>query len=236
MIPEQPEERRALIGEYVLGLLDEAQTREVAELIERDQDAARMALAWQAHWLEVSDQLSPAMPSAALWPRIRQSIAVSHRHKDPLSRRIWNSLGLWRLTSAALAFALLLSVLPWLLPEDAASPVYTVVLQEPGQAADPGWVVRINERGDLQLDPLVRDSIPADRSVQFWTLVDPADGPRSLGLVEPGQPFSLSADQIGQVQPGQLFELTLEPAGGSPLSRPTGEVLYIGRAVVASAE
>lgn len=236
MIPEQPEERRALIGEYVLGLLDEAQTAEVDELIEHDRDAARIALEWQAHWLALSDELPAVPPSAALWPRIRQSIAVRDSQPETITQRIWNSLGLWRLTSAALAFVLLLSVVPALLPEDPASPAYTVVLQQPGQAADPGWVIRVNQDGDLHLDPLVSDSIPADRSVQFWTLVDPADGPRSLGLVQPGQPYSLSAEQIGRVEPGQLFELTLEPAGGSPLSRPTGEVLYIGRAVVASAE
>ena len=70
--------------------------------------------------------------------------------------------------------------------------------------------------------------------MQFWTLIDPAIGPRSLGLVEPGKPLQLSAEQIGAVQPGQLFELTLEPAGGSPKDRPTGKVLYIGRAVMAS--
>ena len=29
----------------------------------------------------------------------------------------------------------------------------------------------------------------------------------------------------------QLFELTLEPEGGSPLDRPTGPVLFLGRTV-----
>jgi anti-sigma-K factor RskA len=38
--------------------------------------------------------------------------------------------------------------------------------------------------------------------------------------------------QIGAVEAGQLFELTLEPIGGSPLEKPTGPVLYIGRAVL----
>lgn len=234
MIPEQPAERQALIGEYVLGLLDDEQAEEVRQLIARDQSAARLALEWEARFLELSDQLPAAEPSPALWPRISKSITKGSPRSDTLSERFWNSLGLWRLTSAALAFGLLLSLMPWLVPDDPTSPAFTVVLQAPGEAASPGWVVRVDERGDLHLDPLVSDSIPADRSVQFWTLLDPADGPRSLGLVKPGQPYSLSAEQIGQVQPGQLFELTLEPAGGSPLDRPTGEVLYIGRAVVAS--
>lgn len=236
MIPEQEAERRALIGEYVLGLLDGEQAEEVRQLLADDPNAARIALEWESHWLELTDRLPEAQPSAAVWPRIAGSIKPSQRTDPTLAQRFWESLGLWRLTSAALAVALVLSVMPWLLREAPPAPLYTVVLQAPGEAASPGWVIRVDDRGDLELEPLVSDSIPGDRSVQFWTLIDPAEGPRSLGLVEPGQPYRLSAEEIGQVQPGQLFELTLEPAGGSPLDRPTGEVLYIGRAVIASAD
>ena len=99
------------------------------------------------------------------------------------------------------------------------APVYTVVLQAPGEAAQPGWRITVADNGDLQLTPLAQQAdYRADRSVQFWTLENNAEGPRSLGLVEPGRS-------------GQLFELTLEPPGGSPEPRPTGPVLFIGRAV-----
>jgi anti-sigma-K factor RskA len=235
MITQQPGERRALIGEYVLGLLDEAEAAEVRELIEHDSEAAQMALQWQQHFLELSDQLPPQAPSAQLWQRLQDSLgltpAVSHVNSW---LAWWQNLTTWRLTSAALALALLVVLLPDLWRSDTVGSSYTVVLQAPGEAAKPGWVVHIDGEGGLRLQPLLDDQIPADRSVQFWTLIDPAIGPRSLGLVEPGKPLQLSAEQIGSVQPGQLFELTLEPAGGSPKDRPTGKVLYIGRAVMAS--
>lgn len=235
MITQQPAERRALIGEYVLGLLDEAEAAEVRELIEQDAEAAQMALQWQQHFLELSDQLAPQTPSAQLWQRVQASLGLT-----PAVQRVngwirwWQSLATWRLTSAALALALLIAVVPDLWRSDPAASRYTVVLQAPGEAAKPGWVVHVDGDGSLRLQPLLEDQIPADRSVQFWTLVDSAIGPRSLGLVEPGKPFTLPAEQVGAVQPGQLFELTLEPAGGSPENRPTGAVLYIGRAVMAS--
>jgi anti-sigma-K factor RskA len=235
MIPQQPAERRALIGEYVLGLLDEAEAAEVRELIERDSEAAQMALQWQQHFLELSDQLPPQTPSTQLWQRLQDSLSLT-----PTVSRVnvwltwWQSLATWRLTSAALAFALIVALMPNLWRTDMPGNSYTVVLQAPGEAAKPGWVVHVDGTGSLRLQPLLEDQIPADRSVQFWTLIDPAIGPRSLGLVEPGKPLQLSAEQIGAVQPGQLFELTLEPAGGSPKDRPTGKVLYIGRAVMAS--
>lgn len=235
MIPQQPAERRALIGEYVLGLLDEAEAAEVRELIERDSEAAQMSLQWQQHFLELSDQLPPQTPSTQLWQRLQDSLSLT-----PTVSRVnvwltwWQSLATWRLTSAALALALIVALMPNLWRTDMPGNSYTVVLQAPGEAAKPGWVVHVDGTGRLRLQPLLDDQIPADRSVQFWTLIDPAIGPRSLGLVEPGKPLQLSAEQIGAVQPGQLFELTLEPAGGSPKDRPTGKVLYIGRAVMAS--
>jgi anti-sigma-K factor RskA len=38
-------------------------------------------------------------------------------------------------------------------------------------------------------------------------------------------------DQLPPLVPNQLFEITLEPYNGSPTGRPTGPILYIGRAV-----
>lgn len=232
MISTDPAERRALIGEYVLGLLEQDQAREIAELIARDPQAAAMALEWEQHFLELSDRLDPSTPSPGLWPRVQETLNLGRR----VSRwqAWWSDLTTWRLTSAALAMALIIALLPMPWRSETPPAIYTAVLQPPGEAAAPGWVVHIDASGTLVLDPLREDQVVADRSVQFWTLVDPKDGPRSLGLVEPGERLTLSAEQIGAVRAGQLFELTLEPSGGSPLNRPTGAVLYIGRAVVAA--
>lgn len=232
MISTDPAERRALIGEYVLGLLEQDQAREVSELIEHDTQAAAMALEWEQHFLELSDRLEPSTPSAGLWPRLQQTLSFGQRASS--WQAWWSSLNTWRLTSAALAMALIIALLPMQWRSDVLPASYTAVLQPPGEAAAPGWVVHIDTSGTLLLEPLRQDQVAADRSVQFWTLVDPKDGPRSLGLIEPGERLTLSAEQIGAVRAGQLFELTLEPSGGSPLNRPTGEVLYIGRAVVAA--
>lgn len=236
MIPHDPEERRALIGEYLLGLLDEPEAAEVRQLLEEDEKAARMALDWERHFLELSDRLPAQAPSPTLWMRIRHSLGLQDEQRPGALANWWNSLLAWRLTAATLAVALLVAVLlPILRSPDSVGERYTVVLQQPGEAAQPGWVIQVGSDGTLLLDPLVADQVPEGRALQFWTLVDPAEGPRSLGLVEAGKPLRLPAEQIGAVQAGQLFELTLEPAGGSPYDRPSGPVLYIGRAVLASA-
>ena len=73
--------------------------------------------------------------------------------------------------------------------------------------------------------------MPADRVLQFWTKAPDAAGPSSLGLVSAGRVTSLPLQRLPALKTDQLFEITLEPPGGSTIGRPTGPVLYIGRAV-----
>ncbi|HEC48145.1 MAG TPA: anti-sigma factor, partial [Pseudomonas xinjiangensis] len=175
MIPEQPEERRALIGEYVLGLLESSDAAEVRELIESNQEAARMALEWEQHLLELSDELSEQTPSRALWLRIQRSLGHVPIEQMAVWRHWWDSAGLWRLTSGALALVVLLSWLSTSLEQDPAlaNESFTAVLQPPREAASPGWVVQVDMNGTLRLEALVDQPIPEDRSLQFWTLADP---------------------------------------------------------------
>ncbi|WP_204309402.1 anti-sigma factor domain-containing protein, partial [Enterobacter cloacae] len=68
------------------------------------------------------------------------------------------------------------------------------------------------------------------RALQLWTLWDQARGPVSLGVLPPGGSVRLPPERLGTIGSGQLFEITLEPEAGSPTGRPTGRILFIGRA------
>ena len=105
-----------------------------------------------------------------------------------------------------------------------------VVLVAPDNQ-DAGWVVQASADGSLALVPLKNTAVPEGRSLQFWTKADDWQGPRSLGLVQPGRTTVVPLDKLPPLQPNQLFELTLEPPNGSPLDRPTGPIQFIGRAV-----
>lgn len=223
MIPDDRQEQHLLIAEYVLGLHDAQRQQEIAAWLDRDAEASRMASQWQEHWLGATELIEPAPLPPRLWRRVARRAGLAR----PWWQLAWQSPGLWRTMTASLlvVVALLLG------PLRQHAPAYTVVLQAPGEASSPGWQITVSNAGDLQLKPLVENRYSAQHSVQFWTLKDPGRGPRSLGLVEPSQPMVIPASQVGGVQSGQLFELTLEPPGGSPGDRPTGPVLYIGRAV-----
>lgn len=227
MIPEDSDAQHLLIAEHVLGLHGREQAAEIERWLEQDEDAARLASHWREHWLGAVELLDPVPLPPRLWRRISRRIGADATGWWAGWQGLWQSLSLWRMVSAALLVAVVLLLGPLRVP----APVYTVVLQAPGEAASPGWRVTVSAKGDLQLTPLEDGDYPADRSVQFWTLADPALGPRSLGLVQPGEPLVVPANRVGGVESGQLFELTLEPPGGSPGDRPTGPILFIGRAV-----
>ena len=263
LIPESPEEQNLLLGEHALGLLDPEREAEVRAWIERDDNAARMALRWQQHWLSVSDRLPPEPPSDSLWKRIdaslvrlKQSSATrddAARHdadqtsastKAPWLLR-WLGGGLGLGLGAGLALALVMQMGPFSpsAPLEGTSPEVATqtpdgdaqrmvaILQTLEDPGTPTWVANVTPSGGLQLTPKVSIERPTDRAIELWTLTDPQEGPRSLGLVDPIAGIELSAEQIGSMSPGQLLEMTLEPEGGSPTGKPTGKILAIGRLV-----
>lgn len=227
MISDDSDAQHLLIAEHVLGLHGREQAAEIERWLEQDEEAAALASHWREHWLGAVALLEPEPLAPRLWRRIAERTVSGAPRGWPGWQGLWQSLSLWRTVSAALLVAVILLLGPLRVP----APVYTVVLQAPGEAASPGWRVTVSAQGDVRLTPLEDGEYPADRSIQFWTLADPAQGPRSLGLVQPGEPLVVPASRVGGVESGQLFELTLEPPGGSPADRPTGPVLFIGRAV-----
>lgn len=272
-IPDSDIDRRVLVGEYVLGLLEDQEHDEVRAWVQADRQAGAMALQWEEHFLALSDRLAPAALPDSLWGRIQSRLtgatsagaaqaratagaqprmnaqpqvsAPSQTHprtERPASapartggwQRFWENASAWRWVSAGFAAATVaLAVLPnWRGAEPPATRV--AVLQQPGQAAQPGWVVSVLDGGDVMIKGLAALPTPAGKSIQIWTLAPGEKKPRSMGLLADRQSVRIDAELVGAVQPGQLFEFTLEQEGGSPTGLPTGPVLYIGRIVAAS--
>lgn len=222
-------------GEYVLGTLDASQRRAMqARLL--DEPALRAAVHdWEQRLLPLTALAPPVQPAPHVWQRIAASIAPASRAQStPLRNRWWqwDSLALWRgLAGTGFAAAAVLTAV--LVVREAAPPAaprYFVVLAAP-QSQSPGWLVQAQAENRLRLVPLGNDTVPAEKSLQFWTKADSWSAPVSLGLVQPGAAIEVPLDKLPPLQPNQLFELTLEPSGGSPTGRPTGPIQFIGRAV-----
>lgn len=141
---------------------------------------------------------------------------------------IWNSLDFWRIgglvaTAAAIVIAMGLGSQ---LQQARSAPVLVAILQTPDNQM--AAVVNAFADGRTELVPLTTFTVPAGKVLEVWTLWDRQVGPRSVGLLQAMASSRLKLDNL-PLGANQLFEITLEPAGGSPIGRPTGPILAIGR-------
>lgn len=111
------------------------------------------------------------------------------------------------------------------------APRLGAVLQAPGHSATPGWVLSVDPQDQVLLSPLVPTELRDNEQVHLWTRYPHDSHIRSLGLIDPNQPVTLTPDVIGLVQEGQLFEMTLEQSGRAQTNEPQGPILFMGRVV-----
>lgn len=225
-----------IAGLYVLGLLDAARRDEVERDMENDAALRARVADWEERLLPLTRMVEPEPLPPGLWSRIERSLWPALRASaapapSSLVSRLWDSLAFWRsLAVTGFAAAMLLAVVGLPGTQQAGEPKFMVVLVAPDDKA-PGWVVQASTTQSLKLIPLGVTEIPQAKALQFWTKGDKWKGPVSLGLVQPGRPLDVQMKELPPLEPNQLFEITLEPEYGSPIGRPTGPILYIGRAV-----
>ena len=244
MTLDEAQERSAVAGEYVLGTLN----RQDREAFEREMQQDRALLAdvyfWQDRLVHLTALITPVEPNTELWSTIEMALAAPAemvqvrrgRAAEPAANDpVWQRLRRWQWIGgcAVAASAVLATVLglKTLAPPAERPARYLAVLQAP-QDRSTGWVVEVTQGERVRLIPVgPTPPVPAGKALQFWTKPEGAAGPTSLALVRSDRTTELPTTVLPAVGEKQLFELTLEPEGGSPVGRPTGPVLFIGRTV-----
>ncbi len=211
------EERDALAGEYVLGTLGAAEARAVGD----DPAMAPLIAGWEARLAPLHALAPPEAPPPGLWARIEKSIAGAEVRPPRPARAGWFTR-FWAIGSTAVAAGLAILML---VNRPAPAPLMTVLLTS--QEA-PAFLVEADRGGEIRLAALNNQPVPEGRVRELWALPQGATAPTSLGLVPADGRISVRPAQI-RPEPGMLIEITLEPPGGSPIGRPTGPVLFIGR-------
>ena len=229
--PTDPAERDALAGEYVLGTLDAVTAARVLAAMRTDA-ALRDAIArWEIRLAPLAALATPETPPPALWDRIEA--ALPRQISAPSSAREpwWNGKKFWRgWAVAATAVAAGLAVFA-VQPRAPETRFMTVLVSDRSQ---PAWMAQVDRNGGLELAAIrpvgaETPSTPPDKVMQLWALPPGATGPTSLGLLpREGGRVSIAAPAVKPVN-GMLIEISLEPPGGSPIGRPTGPILFIGR-------
>ena len=229
-----PIERDAAAGEYVLGTLSAEDHAAVAAALAQDATLRADVYAWQDHLLSLSAQAPAAEPTGSVWTRLSRTLDSRLPPRKVAQARPpwWQGLRFWQGFSAVGVAASSLLALRLLAPLPADGPRYVALLESPDERHATGWVVELQAGRMLRLVP-VGDAppVPAGRALQFWTKAQGAAGPTSLGLVRAGQTVEMPVSRLPAVGAQQLFEITLEPEAGSPIGRPTGPILFVGRTV-----
>jgi anti-sigma-K factor RskA len=238
----------AMAGDYVMGLLDDAEHAAAEQRIATDQSFAQAVSAWRERLRDLDLTAEENPPSPALWQRIADATKVAPIDALPSARAalrgatLWHDIRFWRGlgiggTLAALLFAVIMigalttsrHLRHDLIALAQSKPVYVAVLVNDA-TKEAGAIVNAFSNGRVELIPLRPIEVPAGRTLQVWTLWDRAVGPKSIGVTGQSRTLQLNLESLPETVQNQLFEITLEPEGGSPIGRPTGPILFKGNA------
>jgi anti-sigma-K factor RskA len=227
----------ATAGEYVLGTLDARERSAVAARREHEPALDRAISRWESDFAPLADWGEPIAPPADLLRRIERRLALPDVGGAPAEDRLDSNVvalrrkvSLWR-TVAVAASALAASlafVIVWQGPT-ATWPDNRLVAVLQKDSASPAFLVTVDlPTRTLTVKPLTRPAAP-DKSYELWLINARLGDPRSLGVIT--APLTVSQNLRGydpEIIAGSAVAISLEPAGGSPTGKVTGEVLYSG--------
>jgi anti-sigma-K factor RskA len=228
------DELEMLAGEYVLGVLDSSERRDVAarRLNELALDAAISR--WERRLAPLSAYVAEVPPPQEVWERIERDLAAPPA--ADLTAALLARARRWKiaaLASGALAASLAVALISGEIRQNAAPQNFVAVLQK--DAASPAFVVSVDLRTrELTVRP-VSAVAPAGKSYELWIINDKLGAPQSLGVVQ--QADFTTNDKLRAYPPEvvktSLFAVTVEPEGGSPNGKPSAPPVFAGKLIQA---
>ncbi len=228
------EEIMALSDEYVLGLLSPSEMVLIEEVMARDPELARRVGALRDHLLPLDQSAKPQDLPADFAARVRDRLAAQDLPRaapvTPPPANLPSAPKKWGLGLVAASLVGLVVGFGAAGLQPIPQPTVVAVLLD----ADGVPQAVIDDYGnDTATVRFVADiAVPADRTLQVWTLPSEQMGPTSLGVLDRTEATQLRFEDLPAPSAQQLYEVTLEPLGGSPTGRPTGPI--IGKGFAAS--
>lgn len=217
-----PEARDDLLAaEYVLGTLEGAARRAVAERAEVDGAFAARVRAWEDR-LGVFNAGFDEAPAPDLLPQIEARL---FRERPRRNGRLggWLTGWLGGAVAAAVLVVAVFAALAFLRPPDLLPDTVVLAAELDASAAEVAADLRHAARWDQAAGVLevtrTAGEVPAGQDVELW-LIDDSGVPVSLGLLR-----AAVTELTVTLAPGQVLAVSLEPEGGSPEPVPTGPVL-----------
>jgi anti-sigma-K factor RskA len=215
----------ALAGEYVLGLLDPAETASAQARAATDTAFAAEVDAWRERLQSMAAGADIPAPDH-VWSCIQNALpATTGQDTGRGSLRIWQGL-----TALSMAVAAYFGMLNW--TKDVPPAIDTPPAMVAALGSETGNTA-ITARYDSGSGELLMTPVSLDTGKLYPELwVIPADGKaRSLGMMATDKPtqFTVTAEMREYMAQGALLAITPEPATGAPGGKATGPVIASGK-------
>jgi anti-sigma-K factor RskA len=227
-----------LAAEYVLGSLEVEERQDVATRRRTDVELDRAIKSWETRLGPLNDRIPGVEPPSYVFPSIadrlwgvpsRRAVMVAMSHRRALA-----------MGACALAACLAL-VVAWFkdLPSIPTTLIAQLQRSAAGAALDDGpnvWTpFRFEVSFDFRASTIMVSPVAAGASstlhYQLWLLPQDRGPPISLGLI--ALPKTTTSPWLATYPPDDLVNTTLavslEPEGGSPIGKPSGPLVFVGK-------
>ena len=234
----EPPSDDVLAGEFVLGVLDTVQRRQVQARLETDRALALRVEEWERRFAPLLADIAPVEAPAQVWSAVCRRLGWTQ--DEASASGFWHSLSFWRAATvlssvvaiAAIAFTverfatLTPQPVAQQLPEAVAKPV-TPLAHDDGT---PGWLASVDAaRGTVLMVPVPAVADPQGRVPELW-LIPAGKAPISLGAVSITRSHTVAVPENARAAlvAGSILAITLEPAAGIPHAAPSSAVIAKG--------
>jgi anti-sigma-K factor RskA len=222
----------ALVAEFALGLLDEAEHQRVARMIAADPALREELRMWRTRFQSFDAEFADEVPPAAGWQALEARLFAGA--KKPAT--LWDSLILWRgLFAGALAIAVIAIGLNVSRPVAPSPEEFAVQLVAALQAQEGSGVEFVafydSVNSTVKLIGLSGAAVP-DKDYELW-YIKGSEAPVSMGVVpvDARTDIAIAPDARASFAEGTVLAVTLEQKGGSPTGAPQGTVVSAGPAM-----
>jgi anti-sigma-K factor RskA len=235
----EPPPDDVLAGEFVLGVLDTSQRRQLQARMETDRAFAQRVELWERRLAPLLADIAPVEAPAQVWSAICARLGWAETQREPPPAGFWQSLGFWRAATvlssvvAVIAIGFIVGRSVTLSPgpgvtqvEPAAKPV-TPLQHDDGT---PGWLASVDAtRGTVLMVPVPAPPDAQGRVPELW-LIPAGQAPVSLGAVSISRSHTVTVPQNARAAlvAGSTLAITLESATGIPHAAPSSAIIAKG--------
>jgi anti-sigma-K factor RskA len=212
---------RSQLAAALVRVLGATERGKVERRLSREPALASEVAFWEERITGLADAVAPVSPPEATWSRIETAIGTATRPPS-----VWQSLAFWRsfgIASATLAAASIAALAYIGLVPGGRAPLIATLS---GSAGQPNFVATVTATGNTLVIVPAALLTTDPRAFELWLIPAGETRPRSLGLVQPGQPIRLEirSDLADRLTPDATLAVSLEPPG-----LPTGPVIAGGK-------